>query len=110
MNAKIATAQNEVNQAQTAYDKALNDFNSTMSPLEQAKKNLADFEAKYATELARLNQGSKGYFDSIGVGASTDRIFDKNSSNAAKAGLASYTNMGQKYDATRTPRALGAMR
>ena len=71
-----------------------------LSSLEQAKKNLADFEAKYATELARLNQGSKGYFDSIGVGASTDRIFDKNSSNMAKANLASYTNMGQKDDAT----------
>ena len=71
-----------------------------LSSLEQAKKNLADFEAKYATELARLNQGSKGYFDSIGVGASTDRIFDKNSSNMATANLASYTNMGQKDDAT----------
>ena len=66
LNAKIATAQNEVNQAQTAYDKALNDFNSTMSPLEQAKKNLADFESKYATELSRLTAGSKGYFESLG--------------------------------------------
>ena len=100
LNAKIATAQNEVNQAQTAYDKALNDFNSTMSPLEQAKKNLADFEAKYATELARLNQGSKGYFDSIGASAAVDPVFDKNNSNAIRADLASYTNMGQKDDAT----------
>ena len=100
LNSQINTAQNEVNQAQSDYDKALNDYNSTMSPLDQAKKNLADFESKYATDLNRLETGSKGYFDSIGVGASTDRIFDKNSSNAAKAGLASYTNMGQKDDAT----------
>ena len=71
-----------------------------MSPLEQAKKNLADFEAKYATELARLNQGSKGYFDSIGASAAVERVFDKNSSNEAKSDLASYTHMGQKDDAT----------
>lgn len=100
LNAKIATAQNEVNQAQTAYDKALNDFNSTMSPLEQAKKNLADFEAKYATELARLNQGSKGYFDSIGASEAVNFVFDKNDSNMAIANLAKYTQMGQKDDAT----------
>lgn len=93
LNAKIATAQNEVNQAQTAYDKALNDFNSTMSPLEQAKKNLADFEAKYATELARLNQGSKGYFDSVGC---------SNLANAVliEGKLAPYTKVGQTDDAT----------
>ncbi len=93
LNAKIATAQNEVNQAQTAYDKALNDFNSTMSPLEQAKKNLADFEAKYATELARLNQGSKGYFDSVGC---------SNLANAVliEGKLAPYTKVGQIDDAT----------
>ncbi|WP_295568117.1 N-acetylmuramoyl-L-alanine amidase family protein [uncultured Holdemanella sp.] len=71
-----------------------------LSSLEQAKKNLADFEAKYAKELAQLKQGSKGYFDSIGVGESIDCIFDKNSSSPAEAGLASYTNMGQKDDAT----------
>ena len=93
LNAKIATAQNEVNQAQTAYDKALNDFNSTMSPLEQAKKNLADFVAKYATELARLNQGSKGYFDSVGC---------SNLANAVliEGKLAPYTKVGQTDDAT----------
>lgn len=93
LNAKIATAQNEVNQAQTAYDKALNDFNSTMSPLEQAKKNLADFEAKYAPELARLNQGSKGYFDSVGC---------SNLANAVliEGKLAPYTKVGQTDDAT----------
>lgn len=71
-----------------------------LSSLEQAKKSLADFETKYAKELARLNQGSKGYFDSIGVGESIDCIFDKNSSSVAEANLASYTNMGQKDDAT----------
>lgn len=94
------TAQKEADEAQTAYDKALNDFNSTMSPLEQAKKNLADFEAKYATELARLNQGSKGYFDSIGASEAVNFVFDKNDSNMAIANLAKYTQMGQKDDAT----------
>lgn len=93
LNAKIATAQNEVNQAQTAYDKALNDFNSTMSPLEQAKKNLADFEAKYATELARLNQGSKGYFDSVGCSSLANAVL-------VEGKLAPYTKVGQTDDAT----------
>ena len=71
-----------------------------LSSLEQAKKNLADFEAKYAKELARLNQGSKGYFEYIGASAAVERVFDKNSSNEAKSDLASYTQMGQKDDAT----------
>lgn len=61
LNTQIANAQSEVDKAQADYDKALNDYNSTSSPLEQAKKNLADFESKYATELSRLTAGSKGY-------------------------------------------------
>ena len=98
LNAKIATAQNEVNQAQTAYDKALNDFNSTMSPLEQAKKNLADFESKYATELSRLTAGSKGYFESLGCSEDVLSVFKVDDSYQGK--VAGYTHMGQTGDAT----------
>lgn len=50
--------------------------------------------------MARLNQGSKGYFDSIGVSKIVDPVFDKNNKNTKRADLAKYTNMGQKYDAT----------
>lgn len=98
LNAKIATAQNEVNQAQTAYDKALNDFNSTMSPLEQAKKNLADFESKYATELSRLTAGSKGYFESLGCSEDVLSVFKVDDSYQGE--VAGYTHMGQTGDAT----------
>lgn len=98
LNAKIATAQNEVNQAQTAYDKALNDFNSTMSPLEQAKKNLADFESKYATELSRLTAGSKGYFESLGCSEDVLSVFKVDDSYQGE--VAGYTHMGQAGDAT----------
>lgn len=98
LNAKIATVQNEVNQAQTAYDKALNDFNSTMSPLEQAKKNLADFESKYATELSRLTAGSKGYFESLGCSEDVLSVFKVDDSYQGE--VAGYTHMGQTGDAT----------
>ena len=69
-----------------------------LSSLEQAKKNLADFEAKYATELARLNQGSKGYFDSVGCSDLADYVFKVD--NSVEGKLAAYTQMGQKNDAT----------
>ena len=100
LNTQISSAQNEVNEAQSDYDKALNDYNATTSPLDQAKKKLSDFETQYATDLARLNEGSKGYFDSIGASKAVEHVFDKNNSNAARADLASYTQMGQKDDAT----------
>ena len=69
-----------------------------LSSLEQAKKNLVDFEAKYAKELAQLNQGSKGYFDSIGCSDLADYVFKID--NSAEGKLAAYTQMGQKDDAT----------
>lgn len=93
LNSQINTAQNEVNQAQSDYDKALNDYNSTMSPLDQAKKNLADFESKYATDLNRLETGSKGYFDSLGCS-------DLANSVLVNGKLSSYTKLGQADDAT----------
>ena len=67
-----------------------------LSSLEQAKKNLADFETKYAKELAQLNQGSKGYFESIGASEAVNFVFDKNDSNMAIANLAKYTQIEQK--------------
>ena len=100
LNAQIQVVQTEVDQAQLAYDKAFNDYNSTMSPLEQAKKNLADFEAKYKTELNRLTTGSQGYFESLGCYDLVKEIFNVNNESAVRAELASYTNMGQAYDAT----------
>ena len=93
LNSQINTAQNEVNQAQSDYDKALNDYNSTMSPLDQAKKNLADYESKYATDLSRLETGSKGYFDSLGCS-------DLANSVLVNGKLSSYTKLGQADDAT----------
>lgn len=100
LNAQIANAQSEVDKAQADYDKALNDFNSTSSPLEQAKKNLADFESKYATELSRLTAGSKGYFESLGCYDALKEIFNVNNAFPSRGELASYTHMGQAGDAT----------
>ena len=100
LSSQINTAQNEVNQAQSDYDKALNDYNSTMSPLDQAKKNLADFESKYATDLNRLETGSQGYYESLGCYDDIKHIFDVNNDFEARADLASYTHMGQAGDAT----------
>ena len=100
LNAQIANAQSEVDKAQAEYDKALNDYNSTSSPLEQAKKNLADFESKYATELSRLTAGSKGYFESLGCYDVLKEIFNVNNDFPSRGELASYTHMGQAGDAT----------
>ncbi len=100
LNAQIANAQSEVDKAQADYDKALNDYNSTSSPLEQAKKNLADFESKYATELSRLTAGSKGYFESLGCYDILKEIFNVNNDSSSRGELASYTHMGQAGDAT----------
>ena len=100
LKTKINTAQGEVDKAQKDYDNALKVYNSTLTPLEQAQKNLSDYETAHATELARLSQGSKGYFDSIGVSKIVDPVFDKNNPNTAKAELAMHTQMGQKNDAT----------
>ena len=100
LKTKINTAQGEVDKAQKDYDNALKIYNSTLTPLEQAQKNLSDYETAHATELARLSQGSKGYFDSIGVSKIVDPVFDKNNPNTAKAELATHTQMGQKNDAT----------
>lgn len=100
LNAQIANAQSEVDKAQADYDKALNDYNSTSSPLEQAKKNLADFESKYATELSRLTAGSKGYFESLGCYDILKEIFNVNNAFPSRGELASYTHMGQAGDAT----------
>ena len=71
-----------------------------LSSLEQAKNNLADFEAKYAKELALINKGSQGYFDSIGASAAVAPVFDTNNSIKIRADLASYTQMGKTDDAT----------
>ena len=100
LNTQIANAQSEVDKAQAEYDKALNDYNSTSSPLEQAKKNLADFESKYATELSRLRAGSKGYFESLGCYDALKEIFNVNNAFPSRGELASYTHMGQAGDAT----------
>ncbi len=100
LNTQIANAQSEVDKAQAEYDKALNDYNSTSSPLEQAKKNLADFESKYATELSRLTAGSKGYFESLGCYDALKEIFNVNNAFPSRGELASYTHMGQAGDAT----------
>lgn len=98
LNAQIANAQSEVDKAQADYDKALNDFNSTSSPLEQAKKNFADFESKYATELSRLTAGSKGYFESLGCSEDVLSVFKVDDSYQGE--VAGYTHMGQAGDAT----------
>ena len=78
----------------------MNDYNSPSSPLEQAKKNLADFESKYATELSRLTAGSKGYFESLGCYDILKEIFNVNNDSSSRGELASYTHMGQAGDAT----------
>ena len=98
LNAQITNAQSEVDKAQADYDKALNDYNSTSSPLEQAKKNLADFESKYATELSRLTAGSKGYFESLGCSEDVLSVFKVDDSYQGE--VAGYTHMGQAGDAT----------
>ena len=100
LNTQIANAQSEVDKAQADYDKALNNYNSTSSPLEQAKKNLTDFESKYATELSRLTAGSKGYFESLGCYDILKEIFNVNNAFPSRGELASYTHMGQAGDAT----------
>ena len=69
-----------------------------LSSLEQAKKNLADFEAKYAKELARLNQGSKGYFESLSCSEDVLSVFKVDDSYQGE--VAGYTHMGQAGDAT----------
>ena len=98
LNTQIAGAQSEVDKAQTDYDKALNEYNSTSSPLEQAKKNLVDFESKYATELSRLTTGSKGYFESLGCSEDVLSVFKVDDSYQGE--VAGYTHMGQTGDAT----------
>ena len=98
LNTQIANAQSEVDKAQTDYDKALNEYNSTSSPLEQAKKNLVDFESKYATELSRLTTGSKGYFESLGCSEDVLSVFKVDDSYQGE--VAGYTHMGQAGDAT----------
>lgn len=100
LNTQIVNAQSEVDKAQADYEKALNDYNSTSSPLEQAKKNLADFESKYATELNRLTAGSQGYFESLGCYDILKEIFNVNNAFPSRGELASYTHMGQAGDAT----------
>ena len=98
LNLQIQGVQNEVDKAQADYDKALNDYNSTSSPLEQAKKNLTDFESKYATELSRLTAGSKGYFESLGCSEDVLSVFKVDDSYQGE--VAGYTHMGQTGDAT----------
>ena len=98
LNLQIQAVQSEVDKAQADYDKALNDYNSTSSPLEQAKKNLADFESKYATELSRLTAGSKGYFESLGCSEDVLSVFKVDDSYQGE--VAGYTHMGQAGDAT----------
>ena len=98
LNLQIQAVQSEVDKAQADYDKALNDYNSTSSPLEQAKKNLADFESKYATELNRLTAGSKGYFESLGCSEDVLSVFKIDDSYQGE--VAGYTHMGQTGDAT----------
>lgn len=98
LNTQIANAQSEVDKAQADYDKALNDYNSTSSPLERAKKNLTDFESKYATELSRLTAGSKGYFESLGCSEDVLSVFKVDDSYQGE--VAGYTHMGQTGDAT----------
>ena len=91
---QIADAEKDVADAQNAYDQAKADYDSTLTPLELAQKNLADFEKAHADQLARLNQGIQGYYDSIGATAATDII--KN----PRGKLNGHTNIGAANDAT----------
>lgn len=91
---RIADAEKDVADAQNAYNQAKADYDSTLTPLELAQKNLADFEKAHADQLARLNQGIQGYYDSIGATAATDII--KN----PRGKLNGHTNIGAANDAT----------
>ena len=94
MKNRIADAEKDVADAQNAYNQAKADYDSTLTPLELAQKNLADFEKAHADQLARLNQGIQGYYDSIGATAATDII--KN----PRGKLNGHTNIGVANDAT----------
>ena len=91
---RITDAEKDVADAQNAYDQAKTDYDSTLTPLELAQKNLADFEKAHAEQLAQLNQGIQGYYDSIGAIAATDII--KN----PRGKLNGHTNIGAANDAT----------
>ena len=91
---RITDAEKDVADAQNAYDQAKTDYDSTLTPLELAQKNLADFEKAHADQLSQLNQGIQGYYDSIGAIAATDII--KN----PRGKLNGHTNIGATNDAT----------
>ena len=91
---RITVAEKDVANAQNIYDKAKSDYDSTLTPLELAQKNLADYEKAHADQLSQLNQGIQGYYDSIGAIAATDII--KN----PRGKLNGHTNIGATNDAT----------
>lgn len=90
---RIADAEKDVVDAQNAYNQAKADYDSTLT-FGIGSKNLADFEKAHADQLARLNQGIQGYYDSIGATAATDII--KN----PRGKLNGHTNIGAANDAT----------
>lgn len=94
LNTEIENVQADVNKAQSDYDKALNDYNSVITPLEQAKKELSQFEAEHETQLNQLSLGIQGYYDSMGAFAASDILKDP------RGKLAGHTHIGAENDAT----------
>lgn len=94
LNTEIENAQADVNKAQSDYDKTLNDYNSVITPLEQAKKELSQFEAEHETQLNQLSLGIQGYYDSMGAFAASDILKDP------RGKLAGHTHIGAENDAT----------
>lgn len=103
LNEQIVKVQHEVEDAQLAYDKAKTAYDSSLTPLEKAKKDLAAFETKYADQLAQLSQGIKGYYDSIGANAAIDILEDP------RGKLNGHTNIGAANDATSLENVLNSI-
>lgn len=102
LQSKITAKEKEVAEAQSAYDEAKKEYDAKLSPYEQAQADLAAFEKQYETQLARIEKGSIGYFESLGVDVSgyfsTESDGTTTGDNEAK--LAGYTNIGAEGDAT----------
>ncbi len=94
LNLKITTAQTEVNTAQTAYDAAFESYNSLLTPKQQAQAKLEAYEKQYASQIAQLESGIKGYYESQGANTAVSILENP------KGKLAGYTNIGDEKDAT----------
>jgi uncharacterized protein YjdB len=69
--------------------------------LEEAKQALSDFETKYATEIARLDTGIVGYYNSIGATTASEVIAQATSSDEENySWFGSLTTIGGEKDAT----------